>query len=402
VKILLHRAQDKKLKLSCTVDGNIPDQVRGDREKITQVLVSLLGNAIKFTDAGEVKLELQMCQNAENPRLKISVTDTGVGIPGDKLDRIFEYFTQADASATRRFGGTGLGLALAKKLVEKMGGHLKVDSREGLGSLFSFELSNAFELRSGALPAEEKKSPAGKKRVLLADDAEDNRMLFEAYVKDMDVELDTAENGREAVEKIKGKAYDVIFMDLEMPVMDGYEATRLVREWERGLGKRHRIIALTAHTQQQEHDKSLKSGCDECLVKPIERVKLSKILQTEPAKPKRDPATPATMSGESASKKPIRVVIDSDLESLIPRYVENRFKDVEIIRKALDAGDFETIRTSGHKMKGSGGGYGFDEISRLGQLIEAAGQDGDAPALAQSLELLRDYLERLDIRFERP
>jgi len=298
IRMLTVKARQKKLELLCNIDQNIPARVVGDPTRIRQVLVNLIGNAVKFTDKGEVRLSVE--KKKETPRgviLEFSVTDTGVGIAPEKIDVLFDKFLQVDSSTTRKHDGTGLGLAIAQSLVRLMGGTIKIESTEGKGSRFFFEIEMAVEKTAkeqagnaettDAAPKDKKMPPVGdtagdkKLTVLLAEDHPINRKLVERYLKLKGWEVVLANNGREALQKYKENQnnLDVILMDIQMPEMDGYEASVQIRRLETGTGKHVPIIALTAHALPNYREKSYSSGMDAYLTKPVNSEKLYQMVQ---------------------------------------------------------------------------------------------------------------------------
>jgi CheY-like chemotaxis protein len=277
-------ARKKGLELKVDFDDAVPLWVEGDPGRMGQVISNLLGNAFKFTETGGVTLAVKPADPdargggpvAEGEtRLHFCVRDTGVGIPKEKLETVFERFGQADSSTTRKFGGSGLGLTIAQRIVELMDGEIWVESVEGEGSTFQF--TGRFPIASPAGEAK-KEAPAEAEeeiplRVLLVDDTAQNRMLVKAYLKKTPHSVDEAENGEIAVEMAtSGDPYDIILMDMQMPVMDGYTAARTLREYEEEKGMpRNFIVALSAHALQEEVQKSLDAGCDRYLTKPIKK-----------------------------------------------------------------------------------------------------------------------------------
>ena len=283
-EITTHWAHDKRIELTCQMKGEVPVQLRGDPVRLNQVLLNLIGNAVKFTEAGEVLVEVK--QHHFNPEASVvellfSVSDTGIGIPSEKVDHIFKSFTQIDASTTRKYGGTGLGLSISKQLVELMGGRIWVESRLGRGSTFYFTAK--FAVPTEPIEAVSKPSIDAEDlkplRILLVEDTEDNRLLIQSFLKKTPCQIDIAENGEIAVEKFKCDRYDLVLMDMQMPVMDGYTATREIRKWEQEKGMRTTpIVALTAYASKEEVQKSLDAGCDLHLAKPIRKAKLIETL----------------------------------------------------------------------------------------------------------------------------
>ena len=256
--------------------------------------MNLIGNAVKFTDNGSVtvtadSLGEDSCGELDlNCTIQFSIRDTGIGIPPEKLGMIFERFTQADTSITQRYGGTGLGLTISRKLTEMMGGRIWVESIAGTGSNFQFtvRLGLPETLEHAAAAAVETADPRLPRsdqpiRILLAEDSEDNRLLIQTYLKGPAYDVDTAADGSEVLDCFKSRNYDLILMDMQMPVMDGYEATRAIRRWETEQGwTRTPIIAVTAYALQEDAMKSLEAGCDTHLTKPIRKATLiESILQ---------------------------------------------------------------------------------------------------------------------------
>jgi signal transduction histidine kinase/ActR/RegA family two-component response regulator len=277
IALLAVRAKEKgiDLILRCAPDG--PRYVMGDTGRIRQVLVNLIGNAVKFTQAGHVLIDVAW----EHGRVRVSIEDTGVGIPEDKLSSIFEKFTQADSSTTRRFGGTGLGLAISKQLVELMGGEISVKSQPGEGSTFRFTMPLAPVVQPAAAPPSSPvQTPLSTvaARVLLAEDNAINSRVAMRMLEKLGYRVDLAANGKEAIDMLEMLPYDLILMDCQMPTMDGYEATREIR---RSQGERARvpIIAVTANSMEGDKDLCLEAGMDDYISKPIQIEHLREILQ---------------------------------------------------------------------------------------------------------------------------
>ena len=278
--VLAERARQKGVALTHRVDEALPAALLGDANRLMQILINLIGNAIKFTDRGEVEVNLEVVEGIEGGgRLRCSVRDSGIGIAPEHLDQIFDHFTQADSTISRRYGGSGLGLAISRRLVERMGGEIRVESRLGEGSRFLFTLplivAESPPPTPAPTPAPGEHPAAHGVHILLVEDSEDNRRLIETYLKRSDHRLETANDGEQAVERAMGRRYDLILMDIQMPVVDGYEATRRIRAWEaeRNLPATP-IVALTAHALQGDDEKSREAGCDGHLTKPIKKAKL--------------------------------------------------------------------------------------------------------------------------------
>jgi PAS domain S-box-containing protein len=261
-EIVAVRAHEKGLTLVCEIAPKAPIDLVGDPTRLRQVLLNLLGNAIKFTESGEVALRVTPDGDSCVPgALRFTISDTGIGIPGEKLGTVFERFTQADSSTTRRYGGSGLGLTISKRLVELMGGRIWAESEVGKGSVFSFAVPLEIwaGARRAAVPVGTGSAPAlPALHILLVEDSADNRTITVAYLQDTPYRVDIAENGAIAFEKFAAEHYDLVLMDRQMPVMDGLTATRAIRAWEQA---NHRpptpIIALTAAALKGDQEKSV-------------------------------------------------------------------------------------------------------------------------------------------------
>jgi len=288
LSVLAHK---KGVDLVWSVAPDVPDVVVGDPVRIRQVLVNLINNAIKFTFKGNITTKVQVqSSNDEFCELQFSVTDEGIGIPKDKLQTIFEVFTQADASTTRRFGGTGLGLSISSKLVEMMGGKIWVESEEFKGSTFHFSARLKRSRRTeGSAPVEEvsleSEAPSTTPKdiknlsILLAEDNIVNQKITARMLEKRGWMVKTAENGKQVLEYLDQGKFDVILMDAQMPILDGYETTRMVRESEKTTGRHIPIIALTARAMAGDRRRCLDSGMDSYVSKPIDRVKLYEAIE---------------------------------------------------------------------------------------------------------------------------
>ncbi len=276
-------AEEKGLKFITKIDKNIPPLVAGDPTRINQILTNLIGNAIKFTEKGAVILSLGFLEETEEEvTLEYSVEDTGIGIPKDKLESIFESFTQADKATTRKFGGTGLGLSISKKIADLLNTSIIVESEPGKGTRFSFTLTlkKVFKTGKEFIPDDmEKIIPALKgKRVLIAEDNALNRIVAMKSMKEWEMVIRQCENGKEALEKVKKQDFDVILMDLQMPVMDGYEATRAIRNLPDKKKKKIPVIALTASALMDIRSQAKEYEMDDILIKPFRPEDLARML----------------------------------------------------------------------------------------------------------------------------
>jgi CheY-like chemotaxis protein len=246
--------------------------VVGDPVRISQILTNLISNAVKFTSEGYVKVETSIKKSDDDSLiLAFAVSDTGIGIPADKIDHVFEAFTQASADTTRKYGGTGLGLAITKRLIELQGSTIKLESELGKGSKFSFDLpfkkSKNTNSNTDQSNIEEFKSLKGT-RILLAEDNKVNQLIAMKFLKRWDIEVDTADNGLIALEKLKENQYSLVLMDIQMPEMDGYEATEAIRKLTESYSKIP-VLALTASTMSDVQEKIFSVGMNDFVTKPF-------------------------------------------------------------------------------------------------------------------------------------
>jgi PAS domain S-box-containing protein len=394
-EIMLPRATSSGLQLTCEISPDVPLRLAGDPDRLRQILLNLAGNALKFTERGCVALRVEWAPGEYDAgALRFSVSDTGIGIAPEKMEMIFSSFTQADSSTTRKYGGTGLGLAICKGLVELMGGQIKCTSQVGKGSTFSFTAPFGLLLRRQAPPASA--PPAAPEdlhaltasvrsagglavtRVLIVEDCEDNLFLVKAYLNDPRFDLDVAGNGNVAVAKVIAGAYDIVLMDVQMPVMDGYTATRAIRQWEKE--KRLRpvpILALTADALKEDAEKSRNAGCTAFLSKPISQSTLLDAIFRH--------------TGEN-----VRVGPPAEILAFIPKYLENVRRSMADILEAIGRSDYEIARTLGHQMKGSGTSYGFPEITSAGAAVESAAKAGNGDEIHRQLLHLASDLDRAE------
>jgi len=290
--IINSRIAEKKIKFSMNIDKDMPDTLIGDDQRLTQVVTNLLSNAVKFTPVeGEITLNAQLvCENKENCRIKISVSDNGIGISENLKGRLFDSFEQADAGTSRNYGGTGLGLPISKSIVELMDGRIWVESEQGKGSVFNFEvlLKRGGNLENETYKINEKyiSDNAEKlkgKNIILAEDVEINREIVVTLLEPMKMNIDIAENGKTAVEKYEAEPekYDLIFMDIQMPVMDGYEAALEIRrfEKEKKLRRQVPVIAMTANVFREDVEKCLEAGMNSHIGKPIDYEEMINVLR---------------------------------------------------------------------------------------------------------------------------
>ena len=284
IKLLNPKAEEKGIKYSAHIDPLVPMYAKGDPIRLKQIVINLANNAIKFTNEGFVRIEVKTLQVEKGQRKYLfKVIDTGIGVPGPASERIFAEYLQADEATARKFGGTGLGLPIAKKLVELMNGEIGYESVVGKGSTFWFTVMLSigkeppYSLENKhAISLDDK----DKYSILIAEDNLINQKIVIATLKKMGQRMEIADDGKIAFEMHKKNRYDVILMDIQMPVMDGFESTRLIREYEKkkGFRKRVNIIAMTANAMKEDREKCLNTGMDDYISKPFKAAELSKLL----------------------------------------------------------------------------------------------------------------------------
>jgi PAS domain S-box-containing protein len=396
IEMVAPRAHEKGLALICEIAPNVSNDLVGDPTRLRQVLLNLLGNAIKFTATGQVFLKVEPDGDCSVPTaLRFTVSDTGIGIADDKLGRVFERFTQADSSTTRRFGGSGLGLTISKRLVELMGGRIWVASEIDKGSVFAFAVP--FEVWAaanrpvtapvGAGPG----APLPALRILMAEDSPDNCTIALAYLEDTPYRVDVAETGVIACEMFMAGHYDLVLMDRQMPAMDGLTATRTIRAWEKQNGRQPTpIIALTASALKGDRERCLAAGCTAYLTKPIKEDVLLQAIKDYSVV-----STPALPADDGMGDRAARIA--RKLAERTPAYLENCRNNVTAMHDALDREDFEAVTILGHNLRGSGGGFGFQTITDIGAGIELAAGAGDMEMSRKWLGELSRYLDSVGL-----
>jgi PAS domain S-box-containing protein len=420
-EIVSPRANAKSIALVIDIDSGVPRYVTGDAGRIRQIALNLLGNAVKFTEAGSVTLRALPRQNDDaQTLLRIEVVDTGIGIPADRLERLFQSFSQADASVSRRYGGTGLGLAISKKLAERMGGTIGVTSKAGAGSTFWFELpldtaraSDAIGSGRGILASRMESAVAtlGKLgrplRVLVAEDNATNQLVARSVLAKFNVAPDFAGNGLEAIDAVRRKSYDVVLMDVHMPEMDGLEATKAIRSLK-GKAAKVPIVALTANAFTRDIDECRAAGMNAHIGKPFRREELivaladavSGTLKFETAAATEcDPAD----SGVALDWPTIeRFKADSGeemLQILIETFIEDAQKKLSRLGALAhsEAPNKEAVVIA-HSLKSAGAMAGAVALSRVAAQLEArltahaAVSDADTHDLRRLFDEYRDAL----------
>ena len=357
--------------LSCRVDYEfpLPAKITTDPVRLKQILINLCGNATKFTGDGNIRMVISAVH--ERNQVVFKIIDSGIGMTSEQKDKLFKSFSQADSSITREYGGTGLGLYLSKQLAIMLGGDITVESIKDVGSCFALSInagdSERWQLVQEKPQREEQThcvtlpQQQFSGEILLAEDSPDNQRLFSHIIRKLGANITVAENGKVAVDKARLTRYDLILMDMQMPVMDGLEATRQLRK----NGYRGAIVALTANAFKEDRDNCLRAGCNDFLTKPINRSNFIKVLSSYLS----------TSDHRPGSAKPEKIVStllehDPDMADLVQTYIDRLPLLVADFNQAFKESDWEQLRIHAHNLKSTGGNFGFSVISQCAAQLE--------------------------------
>jgi signal transduction histidine kinase/CheY-like chemotaxis protein len=396
VQLMRPQAKEKMLYLSLEMAGSLPRSIATDEVRLRQILVNLVGNAVKFTDTGGITIKMRMRkQTKESARLEISVKDTGIGISEEQLSDIFSPFTQASEQLHE---GTGLGLDISVRMAELLDGQLSVQSTPGKGSVFTLGLNVGPTVNLDMVePSELAKTPDPSlaannsaemdlcfdgRRFLVVDDGRDNQRILRFLLEEAGAQVDVAEDGKQALDAVacSESAYDLILMDVQMPIMDGYEATAELRR----RGFHSPIIAITAYALARDLKRCLAAGCNDFVTKPLVPGQLMRILQRWMGEKVPSPASVGFPKGSGPGR-------EQRFRELVEGFLAGIPKKISAIENARAAGDEESLRTQVHQIKGSAGSYGFPNVSncaRRCQELLRSQADSDA-ARIQVEELLK-------------
>ena len=445
VEVLGVKAREKGITLNYESAGKVPEQILSDPTRLRQILTNLIGNSIKFTSQGGVRVVSRVVRNRSQQVLVIDVIDTGIGMKPETLGRLFNAFVQADSSTTRKFGGTGLGLAISRKFAQAMEGDITVTSELGQGTTFTVMVPlllahDARWIDSEAAGQEFRKNRASRgidpsqlrlkaARVLVVDDGEPNRELIQLVLRRAGLTVDEAENGQEAILAIQKVSYDVVLMDMQMPVKDGYTATTELRQ----LGHTMPVIALTGHAMKGDEDKCRAAGCTGYLTKPVNIDELlqtiSAIVGRDASRPLPTPTSPGLQAAKPsvAASGPIDRIVDavraapvtpaqsvkavqsSDSRPLVSTLPMNdvEFRDIVVrfvsrldtqllkMRSALAEKDAQELANLAHWLKGAGGTVGFGILSELGRDLETTVKARHWAGSADLLDQLESHSQRI-------
>lgn len=383
--LLLQNAREKKLLLSFEAQDGIPDTVLGDPTRLTQIILNIVGNAIKFTKKGSVEVYARLThETAESYEVEFSVKDTGIGIAEDKLSLIFERFRQAETHTTRNYGGTGLGLSIAKQLIELQKGTLQIKSMEGVGSVFSFVLpfkkTSEGKTTKNRLDQDIDFERLRSLSILLIEDNAINVKFIQSLFSQYDLKTEVAENGKAGVEKLKTGTYDLVLMDIEMPEMNGYQATTYIRE---ELKRSIPIIAMTAHAMAGEKEKCLQMGMTDYISKPINADLLfEKMLAASRSAGQKDaPQAVINLDFLSKSVRGNKEVI----LNIIDLFLEQIPDDLQTLETAIENEDYQGIKNRSHKMKSSVSVMGIDACTHTLEEMESLGKRAEDIGRIRSL-----------------
>lgn len=389
---------EKPIAIHCAIEEGPWNAVVGDPSSIRQVLLNLLGNAVKFTEKGEITTRLKLLEALNDHILaQISVRDTGVGIPADKLENIFDVFTQADGSTTRKYGGTGLGLSISRRFVRLMGSDILVESREGVGSIFSFTIrfkkAPADYVPDLVDPGGERSDPQtlNSLKILLAEDDAASRRLGMLVLEKMGHRVDLAVNGLQAVEMGTAGTYDVILMDIQMPEMGGIEATAKLRKAD----VLTPIIALTASVMHGDREQFFAAGLDDYVAKPIQRDLLQETLHRHVGQKDFSGTSHDVGAGEFQKVAQELGLDQEEYQELLQEFLEEKKKDMEALEIALAQKDGDQVFQLAHKIKGSAGNLRLTAMGGFAAKIENAAKEGDLRRIAADWDHLKREFEAL-------
>jgi signal transduction histidine kinase/DNA-binding NarL/FixJ family response regulator/HPt (histidine-containing phosphotransfer) domain-containing protein len=426
VSVLRVKALEKNLTLDYSWRGGVPETILTDPARFRQLLMNIVSNAVKFTHDGKVEIASELALDRQEPQLVVRVTDTGVGIAQEKFDAIFDPFVQADSSVTRRFGGTGLGLTISRRIAQALGGGIEIESEVGKGSVFTITVatgpldgvpildapaSEAVSGVGGTSPEVALPSIAGA-RVLIVEDGDTNRKLLGLVLERAGAKVETAENGRIGVEIALRQPFDLILMDMQMPVMDGYSATTMLRQ----NGIAAPIIALTAHAMKGDQDKCAASGCSGYITKPIDADQLvcmmAEFFADNGVHTSHETLTACPASAESVIRPKQTTTIfrkftsgkslfstlpteDPEFREIVEEFIERIREQLSAMQRAIESKDLAELARLAHWLKGAGGTAGFPAFTKPAKYLESAIRDEQCDAIESTLAEIMLLAQRL-------
>ncbi|MTV50178.1 PAS domain S-box protein [Heliobacillus mobilis] len=407
-KLFANRAQEKGIVLTTNISSQSAPLLWGDPNRIRQVLLNLVNNAMKFTECGNVTVDVQVeSESGSELWVRFAVTDTGIGITNGVQERLFYPFTQADSSTSRRFGGTGLGLAISKRLVELMGGQIGVNSEPGKGSTFWFALPLHMAVQPATFFKEEKTAEIKGRRdkksgindtyfqadlpILLVEDNLVNQRLARALLERLGLTVHAVSNGLEAISAVAKQGYALIFMDCHMPEMDGFETTAIIRDWESETPRHVPIIAITALAMQGDREKCLNAGMDDYISKPIDPEKLISLLKHWlPPRPDHSAVIDMTSLAHVLGVK--EADLDELLDDILSTYLDESAQLMEQLHLAVVHRESTGIKENAHALKSASAAIGAKPFASLCEQMESYGRSGD-------IACTEDLYQRLDAEY---
>jgi response regulator RpfG family c-di-GMP phosphodiesterase/signal transduction histidine kinase len=408
-------AGKKGLFLKCVWPTWIPSTIQTDPKRLRQILMNLVNNAIKFTESGGITIATELVDKDGDPQLIIRVTDTGIGISSKEQEKIFDVFSQADDSVTRRFGGSGLGLSISRQFAKMLGGELSVQSRAGMGSTFRVsvptgpldQIAMISPNEADALTEERAVRPEGGGRlpnieILLVEDGETNRQLISLMLHRAGANVTTAQNGLEAIEMATKIDFDIILMDMQMPVMDGYTATGQLRSQ----GLETTILALTAHAMADDEAKCRRVGCNDYLTKPIDpQILIQSILKHLPERLLNDSEEPEEsdhkpLEGSTSASEQVEHLFDDEDEefaAIVEQFLTGLPQRMEDMQQAVSEKQFDALKLFAHRLKSSSGMIGLEKIGEAANFLEEKLRDEQADLARMEQDIAHDLKELGDL-----
>ncbi len=425
-KILSTKAEEKGIVLEYE-PLQLPESIISDPARLRQVLTNLVGNAIKFTSTGAVRITAQLLPSAKRPQLEIKVIDTGIGMSAEQAQRIFDPFAQADASITRRFGGTGLGLTISRRLVRSLGGDIQVQSEPGTGSTFTVTvdtgpLDNVRILDPGTLLSERAQVQTAQSklmrlpsaRILLVDDGDANRKMLSVAMQRAGAQVDNAENGEIGLRMAKENQYDLILMDMQMPVMDGYAAARAMRE----AGMTLPIVALTADAMHGSETRCRAAGCSGFLTKPVDIDNLIQyvaetlgVTPTEASPPVSAESSQAAEEDQEMTAAKTYETVDRDrapvisslpaddpvFREIVTGFVASLPEKLDKFHTAWGEQNLDELARLAHWLKGAGGTVGFHVFTQPAARLQQLAKQGEVDEIEAAIAEIVDLVDRIEI-----
>lgn len=396
VKSHEQKAKSKGIKIRCSISQDIPHILIGDPTRIQQILNNLIGNAVKFTENGLIEIIVKNYEITQNKtRLVFKVKDTGIGISEEEQKLLFRSFTQVDSTITRKYGGTGLGLAISKRLIELMDGDIWMESKKGEGSAFSFSIELGYKGDFNTLNSQNNANNTykteGSLRVLLAEDNKTNQMVVSSMLNKRGYSLTCVDNGSEVLEELKRTVYDIILMDIQMPEMDGLEATKLIREGEKGSSSHIPIIAVTAYALKGDKEKFLKAGMDDYISKPIDINILYKTLEKYEKKKKETDVKLYTQKKDLNEISAAGITEDGDNSKIINKISEY----TERLKMNISDGNMQSIEQSAHLIKTLAQTIENENIKKSAFKIELSGRKGKLEGINELYNNLLHEIEKI-------